>query len=461
MIRIQPLIDDDGNRNSLASLLSQRYTVVGRDDPDSIDDDADAVIVDDRSLPNHRGEVVSYKQDADPVFVPVVLLQREDTPSTIELPDPQSADDTTVVDDIVSAPVDATVLFQRLSNLLVRREQSLSLAQRYRQTEAEFRGLFQAIPDPAFVVDDDGVVAEANEEFCGLTPEPRSDIVGTDPLDLDVFAATDTDALAAAIEGTGDERAETRFAFEDAGGSERYAELRRREQTVDDTTRTIVVMQDVTDLVKKNQQLEDFASIVTHDLRNPLSVASARLPIVEDRLPENADVDEHLEVIDQSLDRMNDLIEGVRTLVRETGVDDTDPVGLAAVARDAWENVETADATLSIEVSDDVEFLADRQRALQLFENLFRNAREHAGDDAQVELGAFSENAFYVADDGPGIPESERSRVFDSGYTTSQDGTGLGLRIVREIATAHDWGIAVTESESGGARFEITGIRLV
>jgi len=64
---------------------------------------------------------------------------------------------------------------------------------------------------------------------------------------------------------------------------------------------------------------------------------------------------------------------------------------------------------------------------------------------------------FYVADDGPGIPPDERGRVFDSTYS-SGGGTGLGLSIVEQIAEAHDWTVTATESDAGGARFEVRGI---
>jgi signal transduction histidine kinase len=64
------------------------------------------------------------------------------------------------------------------------------------------------------------------------------------------------------------------------------------------------------------------------------------------------------------------------------------------------------------------------------------------------------EDGFYVADDGVGIPESEREHVLEAGYSTSDDGTGLGLGIVSRIARAHGWEPAVTASGQGGARFE-------
>lgn len=65
-----------------------------------------------------------------------------------------------------------------------------------------------------------------------------------------------------------------------------------------------------------------------------------------------------------------------------------------------------------------------------------------------------TDGGFYVADDGSGIPPEEREAVFERGYTTSEEGTGLGLSIVDEIARAHGWEAVVTESRSGGARFE-------
>jgi signal transduction histidine kinase len=103
---------------------------------------------------------------------------------------------------------------------------------------------------------------------------------------------------------------------------------------------------------------------------------------------------------------------------------------------------------------------ADRSQVKQLFENLYRNAVEHGGTDVTVSVGAM-DNGFYVADTGPGIPESEREAVFEAGYSTNQDGTGFGLRIVEEVADAHGWEVAVTESTQGGARFEITGAESV
>jgi Signal transduction histidine kinase len=66
-----------------------------------------------------------------------------------------------------------------------------------------------------------------------------------------------------------------------------------------------------------------------------------------------------------------------------------------------------------------------------------------------------------VTDTGLGIPEPGREKIFQAGYSTRTDGTGFGLRIVKQIADAHEWEITVTESERGGARFEFTGVQFI
>jgi signal transduction histidine kinase len=100
---------------------------------------------------------------------------------------------------------------------------------------------------------------------------------------------------------------------------------------------------------------------------------------------------------------------------------------------------------------------ADRERLQQLVENLVRNAVEHGGEGVTITVGRV-EGGFYFEDDGPGIPAGERSAVFDPGYTTKSDGTGLGLHIIEQAATAHGWTVRATAGDGGGARFEITGV---
>ena len=207
-------------------------------------------------------------------------------------------------------------------------------------------------------------------------------------------------------------------------------------------------------LARKNRRLDQFASIVSHDLRNPLNVAVGRLELAREASDPDSS-DEHLAAVDDALDRMNRLIDDVLTLAREgRTVDAVEPVDVARLARTSWRTVETGDAELSVD--EGVTVRADESRLRRLFENLFRNAVEHGGEGVVVTVGVLP-NGFYVEDDGFGIPPDERDEVFDAGYSTAADGTGFGLNIVREIARAHGWEITVGEAADGGARFEITG----
>jgi PAS domain S-box-containing protein len=202
-------------------------------------------------------------------------------------------------------------------------------------------------------------------------------------------------------------------------------------------------------LRRQNERLEEFASVVSHDLRNPLSVAKARTELMEN---------EHAPAVERSLERMESIIDDVLTLARHgQSVDETAPVSLGGLVERCWNHVDTSEATLSVD--SDLPFRCDRGRTSQLLENLIRNSVEHAGPDVTITVGQLDDgDGFYVEDDGPGIPDSERKSVFEHGYTTTQDGTGFGLNIVAEIAEAHGWSVSVTDGSDGGARFEFTGV---
>jgi len=221
---------------------------------------------------------------------------------------------------------------------------------------------------------------------------------------------------------------------------------------------------------RERESLEAFAEILAHELQNPLHVAQGHLEL----LREERD-GPHIDTIADAQRRMSDVIKDTLKLAHVTDtIDDTDPVELSAVAGVAWDAVDPADATL--EVTDTRTLRADRDCLRDLLEELFRNAVEHgstsprsdgygdavehAGPDITVEIGTLEDGGFYVADDGPGIPESDREKVFKPGYAGPAENIGLGLGFVRRIAESHGWDVAVTGAETGGARFEFRSIEL-
>jgi len=211
---------------------------------------------------------------------------------------------------------------------------------------------------------------------------------------------------------------------------------------------------DERDLERQNERFEAFFDVVSHDIPNHLNVAQTRLQLA--RADDELDQLEHVANAHQ---RIETVVDDMRTLVRQGDhVDETVSVDLSSVARSCWAGSRTGDGTASLEVTSDATVQASPSRLKQLLENLFWNAVEHGGPDVTVRVG-LTDGTLFVADDGPGISPDDREEIVSPGYTTADGHSGFGLAIVREIARAHGWSMAVTDSEGGGARFEFDGVR--
>lgn len=337
-----------------------------------------------------------------------------------------------------------------------------------RERELErYETIIQAMGDPVCTIDDAGTLQYVNDAFETTTG-------------YDARTARDEPTTLIMDEADAGRVEEVIQSLRRAGGADATATVEIDVRTDDDTVipsechlallphdedfqGAVAVLRDVTEQKQREARLEKFASVVSHDLRNPMDVAIGRAEV----LPEIADVDEeterHLHDIYDSLKRMEQLIQDVLALTRTRDEDlDLEPVSLGRLTSEAWSNVETGNASLSLEAGQEI--LGHPGRLLRLLENLFRNAVEHGGEDVAVEVGMLEGDTgpigFYVADDGPGIPPADRDQIFEEGFSTSNDGTGLGLAIAHEIALAHGWEITLVE-DAEGARFEITGVATV
>ncbi len=371
-----------------------------------------------------------------------------------------------------------------------------------RRVQRRYQALIENSRDMILVVDRDRTLSYASpsvESITGVEPET---IVGQNAFEL--VHREDREEFEALFEELlGDAGGRFRYEYRvaDADGNWLYLEASVWNLLDNPFIEGIVVnAREITErkqreqeLERANEQLEEFASVISHDLRNPLNVAQGRLELAREP---GADADPHLETVGESLERMEAIIDDVLTLAREgRSIGETEPVSLGGTARAGWGHVETGQARLV--VADDVTIEADRDRLLQLFENLFRNAVEHAapddtgtprtrtetdggdghaltddpggdrtsdgdGDDSsQLVVTVGFDGRLYVEDNGRGIPESEREEVLDPGYSTRRGGTGFGLSIVTRIAEAHGWEVEITSSSEGGARFEFDGVETV
>lgn len=250
---------------------------------------------------------------------------------------------------------------------------------------------------------------------------------------------------------------------EHADGHEVPLSITFEEHEHDDERLFSGIMRDVTyrvereqRLERQNEQLERFAGYVSHDLRDPLNTARTTIALMR-AAEDDTDREQYVSDLEELLGRMESLIEDVLTLAQGGRVvGEPEPVPLETVVNDAWRT--TGDDAATLEVTGATTIDADRERLLALLENLLGNAVQHgssgSGSSTHVEVGV-TDDGFYVADDGPGIPDADREQVFERGYTTAEAGSGLGLDIVRTIAGAHDWTVEATQSDAGGARIDV------
>ena len=326
------------------------------------------------------------------------------------------------------------------------------------ELKRQYQALSENIPNGAvFLFDDDlqYVRARGTElEAVGLSPD---EVEGRTP--YDVFPEDLADELARYFTDALDGKSHS---FTQTLGSSTY---RNRTVPVEDDdgeiTHGIALAQNVTEQIERreelkaqNDRLEEFAGVVSHDLRNPLRTAAGQVELAQ------AECDSaHLEDVADALDRSQALIDDLLTLAQGGEVvESTETVSVSTQAEECWQMIPNDEATLVVD-SDQV-VSADRSRFRQLLENLFANAVEHGGPGVTVSVGDLPDG-FYISDDGVGIPGRERQAIFEPGYSTTEDGTGFGLRIVKQIVDDHGWDVTVADSDDGGTRVEIAGVDTV
>ena len=371
------------------------------------------------------------------------------------------------------------------------------------QAERLLSTLSEALPVGVTVLDADGTISSANqraEEVLGLT---ELDIVGRpydDPEWVIVDAGGDPvpseELPFARVRETNAPVFEYEHGIRWPDGSERWLSITAAPLSSESggVERIVAVLTDLTEseayrrtIEEQNERLAAFASIVSHDLRNPLGIAQGYADLAE----QTGDP-EHFDRCRNALTRMESLIDDLLILAREgADIAETEIISIPEFVPECWSFVRTAEARLT--VAADVRIRGDSSRLQQLFENLFRNSvehgstgprsqahgdavehgstsnraepddvAEHGGEDVTVVVGTLPDGlGLYVEDDGPGIPAGDRRRIFSGGYSTNEHGTGFGLKIAREVVAAHGWDITATAGSTGGARFEITGIEFV
>lgn len=235
----------------------------------------------------------------------------------------------------------------------------------------------------------------------------------------------------------------------------------------------VIVMHDITDLVRLEQIRKDFVANVSHELRTPVtSIKGFTETLLDGASDDKNTLNTFLEIIHQESNRLQDLIEDLLELskIEQHGfsVEHT-IINLKEVMMRAAEmtgpRLDEKNMVLKYNFEQDIFVEGDFNRLIQVLMNLLTNAITYSPENTTITMDLSeteSSGIMLIQDEGIGIEESEIPRIFERFYrvdrarSRNSGGTGLGLAIVKHLIEAHQGKITVKSSIGKGTRFEIS-----
>jgi two-component system phosphate regulon sensor histidine kinase PhoR len=234
----------------------------------------------------------------------------------------------------------------------------------------------------------------------------------------------------------------------------------------------VLVLHDVTELRRADQIRRDFVANVSHELRTPLTAIRGYVEALGDPGIDAADTQRFLEIIARHADRMERMVKDLLRLARlDAGTEQLDlaPAPLLTIVEDVLAELEPRIDARSqrprVQISRAAQIvLADPAKLHDIVRNLVENAVNYSPEHSEIGIEATRHDEWVVltvSDRGPGIPESELTRVFERFYRVdrarSRDpgGTGLGLAIVKHLVELHKGQVSASNGPGGGAVFTV------
>jgi signal transduction histidine kinase len=218
-------------------------------------------------------------------------------------------------------------------------------------------------------------------------------------------------------------------------------------------------------VAEKRDLLERLLARLAHEIRNPLSSLDIHVQLLEEDLSTLApatreQLNPRLEIIRGELHRLERIVDHFLRLAGPSALD-LETVEIARIIHHVCELLRPEAAAREIEVVAEVaaslpQLTADPVRLTQALMNLVINAMQAVEKKGRIEVSARRvDNAILVrvCDDGPGIPPEKLASIFDPYFTTKAEGSGLGLWIAQQIATAHGGALQAQNGPARGAIF--------
>jgi signal transduction histidine kinase len=219
--------------------------------------------------------------------------------------------------------------------------------------------------------------------------------------------------------------------------------------------------EDLISRATRSERLATFGQLVGsigHELRNPLGVIESSLYLLRGRTGDDERVKKHLDRIGDQVRLSNQIISGLLDMVRDRPLP-SESFPMATLLDRAVEAVpRPPGVTLEIDAAEGLTVRGDPVQLGQAVVNLLLNAVQAAGPEGAVRIVSRADEggvAVDVEDDGPGVPEAVRGRLFEPLITTKEHGNGLGLALVKRVAERHGGTVLHEPRAGGGTRFTL------
>lgn len=305
-----------------------------------------------------------------------------------------------------------------------------------------FESTFEEIPAQAAILDEDGYVLHANQNWIDFDQTNAVDNAEPGFNYLELCEKKDENDIKGKIQQliqSDKTQIKIEYSQDKLNGKKDWFALRASQFYHNDECHLLIVHWDITQRKRIENNLKNFGSILRHDIRNHLSVAEGYLDFIE------TEQEEKKQRVEDALQDINRTVDSTLTLTGENKTHEKRELSLERTAQDAWESIETKNAELDVH---EQTLHADHKLLVQLFENIFKNSIQHGGKDNIKITISPTDNGFKIKDNGNGTNTDQPHKLLRYGESGS-NGTGLGLAIVRRVTEIHNWNIEITETNNG------------
>jgi PAS domain S-box-containing protein len=313
-----------------------------------------------------------------------------------------------------------------------------------------FQESFEHTPAQAAIIDSDGTVVQANEDWLNFEKTKALENADIGANYIELCEKQEHSKIKNQLQKLFNETEEKiilEYEYDHGkNGRKEWYSIRAQKFKHQNKQYVVIAHWDITERRRTKQNLKNFGSILRHDIRNHISIAEGYLGFIE------TEQTDKLKQVKTAISDIERTVDSTLTLTGQHKYTEKRELSLKRVAQDAWKTIQNPNnATLDVH---DRTLKGDNDLIQQLLENIFKNSIQHNQKENLQITTSPTKNGFKIRDNGSGTDMKNPHHLFRYGNTKSDNnGDGLGLAIARRVAETHDWEIQITETQNA---FEIT-----